>query len=111
APCGGPLGDVINGPSTSIKTLVAAASAGVGHTPAVNYSRQSGIRRRRPAKCRQPERHSSAVLRLNSGPAQDSIMRAAYGCRPARRTGLTVTLPALLEASSIRPPPRYSATC
>ena len=33
-------------------------------------------------------------------------MRARYGYRPAVRTGLTVTLPALPEASSILPPPR-----
>ena len=38
-------------------------------------------------------------------------MRAQYGGMPAVRTGLTVTLPALPEASSIWPLPRYMVTC
>ncbi|GAH34078.1 unnamed protein product, partial [marine sediment metagenome] len=42
----------------------------------------------------------------DSGDYQVSMMRDRCGDMPAIRTGLTVTLPALPDASSIFPPPR-----
>ena len=62
--------------------------------PRLDYSRQFGIRRRAP--------DAAAVSGTRSGL---SMMRAAYGDMPAVRTGLTVTLPALPDASSIWPLP------
>ncbi|CPA41686.1 Uncharacterised protein [Mycobacterium tuberculosis] len=43
--------------------------------------------------------------------AQYSMILVTNGVIPAFRTGLTVTLPALPDASSIWPLPRYRVTC
>src|ERR1700753_4387497 len=42
---------------------------------------------------------------------QYSMIRVKNGVIPALRTGLTVTLPALPDASNIWPLPKYMVTC
>src|SRR5882757_4182801 len=97
APCGGPLGDVIQFlPLSSIPTFRPDALDMVAPEPRVGRSPPTI-----PGSS-----ESVDVARQLSGSHQDSMNRTRCGDIPAVRTGLTVTLPALPDASSILPPPR-----
>ena len=97
--------------------------------PWLNYSRPPGFRRRGPPgddagrevvlrwghpQPRRGEVASRAIkpyLTTIQTARQYSMIRVKNGVIPAFRTGLTVTLPALPDASNIWPLPKYMVTC
>jgi len=97
--------------------------------PLFNYCRPPGFRRRGPpgddARRAVGLRWGHPQPRSREGPSQAikpclttmqtdrqySMIRVKNGVIPAFRTGLTVTLPALPDASNIWPLPKYMLTC